>query len=70
MAQRDQPIPIVWRKSSFSEAGSCVEVAWMAESVLLRDSKNPAGPVLSFSLNEWHAFLAVLKEGHLDFRSD
>ena len=48
---------IVWRKSSLSESGACVEVAFIAESVALRHSKNPSGPVLTFTHAEWDAFL-------------
>jgi hypothetical protein len=40
-------IEIAWRKSTFSgsNGGSCVEVAPTLGA--LRDSKNPAGPVLT-----------------------
>ncbi|WP_211239278.1 DUF397 domain-containing protein [Actinokineospora inagensis] len=51
-----------WRKSSYSGgAGSaCVEVAWSghlhtADRVLVRDSKNPNGSVLSVSATAWQA---------------
>jgi len=47
-----------FKKSSFSEnVGSCVEVAVVGNGVVVRDSKNPAGPVLWFSAMEWTAFL-------------
>ena len=40
-----------WRKSSYSGAngGECVEVATTADTVLVRDSKNRTGNVLSVS---------------------
>jgi len=44
-----------WRTSSYSESGNCVEVT-MGDGARVRDSKNPAGPVLSFSRSEWAAF--------------
>jgi len=49
----------VWRKSSRSTSeANCVEVAWAAESLTaVRDSKDPAGPVLAFPLPAWTAFL-------------
>jgi len=52
---------VTWRKSSYSTFnGSCVEVA-TAGAVLVRDSKNPAGPVLSFTAAQWAAFCARLR---------
>ncbi|WP_159767081.1 DUF397 domain-containing protein [Streptomyces sp. HM190] len=46
--------PLTWRKSSYSsdQGGDCVEIATLpasspAPTLLLRDSKNPAGPHLS-----------------------
>jgi Domain of unknown function (DUF397) len=52
-----------WRKSSFSESGQCVEVAFIAESVVLRDSHAPSGPVLAFRPGEWTAFLGGVRKG-------
>ncbi|MGW2613956.1 DUF397 domain-containing protein [Streptomyces sp. NPDC001500] len=41
----------VWRKSSYSgdQGGDCVEIAEMrsAAAIAVRDSKSPAGPVLT-----------------------
>ncbi|MCE6994690.1 DUF397 domain-containing protein [Saccharothrix sp. S26] len=51
-----------WRKSSFSSSGECVEVAPAGEGFAMRDSKNPAGPTLSFPAGEWRQFLAGLKD--------
>ena len=50
-----------WVKSSFSFAnGNCVEVAELpGDSVGIRDSRDPGGPVLSFTRAEWAAFLAA-----------
>lgn len=66
----------VWRKSSFSNAngGQCVEVAADAVQAgaehperrdrlfLVRDSKDPDGPVLAFTPSEWDAFLTSVKD--------
>ncbi|MDX8055262.1 DUF397 domain-containing protein [Lentzea sp. BCCO 10_0798] len=49
----------VWRKSSYSNGtpeGDCVEVS-LANNALVRDSKNAAGEVLTFSTSAWRAFV-------------
>jgi hypothetical protein len=56
-----------WRKSSRCAAGSCVEVAKVAGEYLIRDSKDPAGTVLSFTEEEWAAFLAGVAAGEFAF---
>jgi hypothetical protein len=58
---------LVWRKSSASEAGNCVEVAVDSESVFIRHSQSPSGPRLSFSHPEWTAFLQRARGGDLIF---
>ncbi len=53
-----------WRKSSYSGDGeACVEVAPVEEGFAARDSKNPAGPALSFPIGSWRKFLAGLEDG-------
>lgn len=47
----------MFRKSTFSVHGDCVEVAFTEGWVGVRDSKNPDGPVLWFTQAEWDAFL-------------
>lgn len=48
-----------WRKSSRSNSngGNCVEVATQPDQVMVRDSKDPAGPVLAVSPEEWRQFV-------------
>lgn len=65
---------LTWRKSSYSGGnGDCVEVANLGENDVMfegvravRDSKNPNGPVLLFTVAEWRAFLAGAKDGEFD----
>lgn len=56
----------VWRKSTLSSANGCVEVAVVDNQVAVRDSKNPAGPVLMFSPREWVAFIGGIRAGEFD----
>lgn len=58
-----------WFKSSYSANGAdCVEVAITAHLVAVRDSKNPTGPILTFTRHEWAAFLAGVKDNEFDPR--
>jgi Domain of unknown function (DUF397) len=53
-----------WRKSSYSGngGGNCVEVTTSVPGVVaVRDSKNPDGPVLIISRNEWARFISRLR---------
>ncbi|TWD27406.1 uncharacterized protein DUF397 [Streptomyces sp. T12] len=53
-----------WRKSSYSgnTGGDCVEVALTgAAAIPVRDSKNPAGPVVTVGAPAWQAFLGSLR---------
>jgi hypothetical protein len=55
---------VTWRKSSRSNGGgegACVEVAELLGRVAMRDSKDPAGPVLAFTHAEWRAFLVGIR---------
>lgn len=40
---------MVWKKSSFSGAENCVELAHLGTAIAIRDSKDPAGPVLTIA---------------------
>ena len=55
----------VWRKSSYSgsNGGNCVEVGAADLAVAVRDSKDPAGQVLTFAAPTWKAFAEHLKTG-------
>jgi hypothetical protein len=59
-----------WIKSSYSMTnGNCIEVAGLSgELIGVRDSKNPAGPVLGFRPAEWDAFVGDLRNDAFDCR--
>lgn len=63
MKNGDTPL---WRKSARCGSACCVEVAKMAGRYLIRDSNNPEDAVLSFSEEEWTAFVNGVTAG--DFR--
>lgn len=48
-----------WHKSSYSsDSGNCVQVAAVPSYIVVRDSKDPTGPMLVFSQASWRAFVA------------
>ena len=56
-----------WHKSTLSSAAdNCVEVAFVDEAIAVRDSKNPTGPALIFTVAEWDAFVGGAKDGEFD----
>lgn len=51
----------VWHKSSRSTMGdACIESKKLSDLVVVRDSKLPAGPVLTFSHAAWSDFLRAV----------
>ena len=56
-----------WRKSSKSnDQGLCVEVAFNAETVYVRDSKSPNIGPFAFTADEWEAFVSGVKNDEFD----
>ena len=57
-----------WFKSARSGPNSdnCVEVAFVDGAIAVRDSKNPDGPALIFTGDEWDAFVGGAKDGEFD----
>jgi hypothetical protein len=52
-----------WRKSSYSNGGTtgCVEVSVATTGVLVRDTTNRAGAVLTIPAAAWYALLAEVR---------
>jgi hypothetical protein len=63
---RSEQDSFYWHKSSRSNSdGTCVEVAVVDAHVLVRDSKEPAGPRLRFSRDVWAAFINDVRNGNI-----
>ncbi|HKT02783.1 MAG TPA: DUF397 domain-containing protein [Rugosimonospora sp.] len=64
MSDSDTP----WFKSTKSggNGGSCVETRRHNGMVEVRDSKDPTGPVLTVSRENWRAFISAAKAGDFD----
>ena len=60
---------VTWRKSSYSgnNGGNCAELAHdPLGAVVMRDSKDPLGPFLVFTADQWREFAAAVKTGDFD----
>ena len=64
-----------WRRASSSEDSdeASVEIAFVAgskegsdEVIAMRNSRQPDGPVLIFTPDEWQAFTAGVQDGEFD----
>jgi hypothetical protein len=55
-----------WRVSRLCHTGNCVRVAVSGNNIVLGDSKLPDGPVLSYTRDEWVAFVEGVKLGDFD----
>ncbi|MGW2372273.1 MULTISPECIES: DUF397 domain-containing protein [Kitasatospora] len=58
---------VPWRKSSCSgnNGGNCIEVATAHHGQLVRDSKDPGGPVLGFGPVAWQSFIDAVRTDRL-----
>jgi hypothetical protein len=57
-----------WFKSTYSndQGGECVEGAFLEDGAMaVRDSKDPDGPALIFTVDAWHAFTGAVKRGEM-----
>jgi hypothetical protein len=55
----------LWRKASYSVGnGECVEVSSAYGRVSVRDSKDPNGPALSYSVGDFLSFLEAAKRAN------
>jgi hypothetical protein len=62
----EEPALPLWQKSTYSSAGNCVELAQIGKLIAMRDSKDPTGPVLMFTGDEWRAFCGGVLAGEFD----
>ncbi|HLW78203.1 MAG TPA: DUF397 domain-containing protein [Terriglobia bacterium] len=56
---------LVWYRAR-CDGGACVEVAANGDTVIVRSSTKPGGAPVELSRDEWHAFIAGVKEGAFD----
>jgi hypothetical protein len=56
-----------WRKSSRSDnnGGACVEVAHLADTIAVRDSKNPDNGTILLTPSQWMTFIGGIRRDGL-----
>jgi hypothetical protein len=60
------PSLINWRKSAFSaDSGNCVEICALVPSVLVRDSQDLDGPILTVKSRQWADFVQRMRRDEL-----
>ncbi|WP_329085682.1 MULTISPECIES: DUF397 domain-containing protein [unclassified Streptosporangium] len=61
------PSHLKWQKSTYSsQSGNCVEVANLpGGGRAVRDSKDPNGPTLDFTADEWRTFIGYVKNSEI-----
>jgi hypothetical protein len=58
---------IQWFTALSCAGGNCIQIAETEDgNVLIGDTKNPTGPTLSYTHDEWTAFLRGAKNGDFD----
>lgn len=57
---------LMWRTALNCDGGACVRVAATETSVLIGSTRQPSGLVLEYTPDEWHAFVAGIKNGDFD----
>ncbi len=60
------PSDVAWRVAGLCDAGNCVRVAASGDVIIIGDSKNPDGSVLTYSRAEWVAFTEGIRQGDFD----
>ena len=55
-----------WRVAQRCNSGDCVRIASRGGMVVIGDSKDPDGPILSYSRTEWRTFVEGVKQGDFD----
>ncbi|HEX5349059.1 MAG TPA: DUF397 domain-containing protein [Pseudonocardiaceae bacterium] len=59
---------LTWYKSTYSsdQGGNCIEVADLEGDRAVRDSKDSARSVLTFTIAQWSAFITGVRAGDFD----
>lgn len=57
---------LTWRVAHPCHNGNCVRVAVQGDMIIVGNTRHPAGPVLTYSRDEWDAFVDGVRRGDFD----
>jgi predicted secreted Zn-dependent protease len=57
---------LTWHTALSCDGGACVQVAADRDIILIRNSRQPGGPLLEYTPQEWHEFVSGIKKGDFD----
>jgi predicted secreted Zn-dependent protease len=57
---------LTWLTALSCNGGACVQVATDQNSILIRNSRQPDGPLVEYTPEEWHEFVSGVKKGDFD----
>ena len=55
-----------WRVARLCNGGACVRVAANGDMVVIGDTKDPNGPILSYTRTEFRNFIEGARQGDFD----
>jgi hypothetical protein len=61
----ESALQVTFRRSSFCGSTECIEVALQENVVILRDSAQPNGNMLHYTVEGWRSFVRNIKAGGL-----
>ncbi len=66
LTNQSAPERLIWRTAQHCYNGNCVRVASHDGLILIGDTKDPIGPALAYSREEWDTFVAGVRRGDFD----
>jgi predicted secreted Zn-dependent protease len=57
---------LIWHTALNCDGGTCVQVAADQNAILIRNSRQPDGPLVEYTPEEWHEFVSGIKKGDFD----
>ncbi len=66
MARTRDHKSLTWHTALSCDGGTCVQVAADQNTILIRNSQQPDGPLIEYTSEEWLEFVSGIKNGDFD----